>query len=65
MKYTSKNLKEYAKEVYLECRECGHYPKYITDGFISDDEYKMYAKEEDMTVEQFKEFIGYLLEYCN
>lgn len=63
---TDKKLRKLAKEEYLDCRECGHYPEFITDCCeLSDEEEEMYAAEYDMTVEEFRKYRTYLEELCN
>lgn len=62
---TEKQLKRLAREEYLDCRECGHYPEFITDGVeLSTAEIKMYATDYNMTVTQFKQYKKYLEQLC-
>lgn len=63
---TDKELRALAKEEYLDCRECGHYPDFITDCCkLSDEEEEMYAYEYNMTVKEFRKYRTYLEELCN
>lgn len=62
---TEKQLKKLAREEYLDCRACGHYPEFITDCCeLSDEEEEMYAADYGMTVSQFKRYKTYLEQLC-
>lgn len=48
-------LKKQAIEEWKDCYECGHFPDFICDQpYVSEEELQDYAKEYDMTLEEFK-----------
>ena len=63
-KWTKAKLKKEAIKDWKDCYECGHFPDFICDQpCVSEEELKDYAKEYDMTLEEFKKYINYFLEY--
>jgi len=49
-----------AKEDYLMFRESGHYPDFLCDGPLSDEDLEREANENDMTVDEFKIYLDCL-----
>ena len=47
-----------------DCYECGHFPDFICDQpYVSEEELEDYAREYDMTLEEFKKYVDYFLSY--
>ena len=64
VKWTDAKLKREAIRDWKESYECGHYPDFICDQpYVSEEELQDYAKEYDMTLEEFKKYVDYFLEY--
>lgn len=63
-KWTDAKLKRQAIKDWKDCYECGHYPEFIRDQpYVTKEELKIYAKEYDMTLKEFKKYVNYFIEY--
>ena len=66
VKWTDGKLKKRAYKDYVDCRINGHFPEFIDDQpYVSDYELIKHAKEYDMSLEEFKKYIDYFLEYMS
>lgn len=62
---TDKQIKKIARDDYIDCRECGHFPDFIcSNGCLSRDELKQWANEYEMTTIEFSKYMDYFLELC-
>ena len=62
---TDKQLKKMARDDYMDCRECGHFPEFVCGCSPStDEELKQYADEYEMTTDEFKKYMDYFMELC-
>ena len=63
-KWTDAKLKKQAINEWKDCYECGHFPEFICDQpYVDEEDLKDYAKEYDMTLEEFKKYVDYFIEY--
>lgn len=63
-KWTNEKLAKEAKRDYKECSDCGHYPSWVNDDLrhYTKSDWKHWAEEYDMSVEEFKKYVDYFFE---
>lgn len=62
---TDKQIKKIARDDYIDCRQCGHFPDFIcNNGCLSKAELKQWADEYEMSVSDFNKYMNYFMELC-
>ena len=61
---TDDQIKKMAHGDYIEARQCGHYPDWLSDGINSEDDLADWADEYGLTPEQFEKYMNYFMELC-